>query len=110
MLGRYIERRERLFHSRDTNRRSLPFEWGAEHVGLQTNGNAEASLRDFVSHALLDSATFYSPPPTEDYDFDGHVLKLPSAIDTPYPENHRVGRRFFDGRRRPARVTPRPGN
>ena len=104
MLRRYIEGRERLFHGRDNNRRSLPFEWGAEHLGLQTYGNVEASFRDFVSRALLDSATFYSYTPTEDYDFDGHILKFPSAIETPYPENNTVWGRFFDGGRNLAMV------
>jgi len=97
MLRRYIEGRERLFHGRDNNRRSLPFEWGAEHVGLQATGNVEASLRDFVSYALLDSASFYSYTTTEDYDFDGHILKFPSPIETPYPENNTVWGRFFEG-------------
>ena len=97
MLRRYIEGRERLFHGRDNNRRSLPFEWGAEHVGLPATGNVEASLRDFVSYALLDSASFYSYTTTEDYDFDGHILKFPSPIETPYPENNTVWGRFFEG-------------
>jgi len=97
MLRRYIEGRERLFHGRDNNRRSLPFEWGAEHLGLQTNGSVGASLRDFVSGALIDSATFYSYTSTEAYEFDGHILKFPSAIETPYPENNTVWGRFFEG-------------
>jgi hypothetical protein len=95
-LRRYIEGRERFFHGRDNNRRSLPFEWGAEHLGLQTNGNVGASLRDFVSRALMDSAAFYSYTTTEAYEFDGHILKFPSAIETPYPENNTVWGRFFD--------------
>ena len=41
MLRNYIERRERLLYGRDNNRRSLPFEWGLEHLGVQANGNFE---------------------------------------------------------------------
>jgi hypothetical protein len=96
MFRNYIERRERLFHGRDNNRRSLPFEWGLEHLGLQPNGNFETPLRDFVSRALLDSSSFYKYEPTKQYDFDGDILKFPSAIETPYPENNTVWGRFFD--------------
>jgi hypothetical protein len=96
MLRTYIESRERFFHGRDNNRRSLPFEWGLEHLGLQPNGKFETPLRDFVSRALLDSSSFYGYKPTEQYDFDGHILKFPSAIETPYPENNTVWGRFFD--------------
>jgi hypothetical protein len=96
MFRSYIEQRERFFHGRDNNRRSLPFEWGLDHLGLDTNGDPETPLRDFVSRALLDSAAFYSYTPTNDYDFDGHILKFPSAVETPYPENNTVWSRFFE--------------
>src|SRR5215471_14085324 len=96
MFRKYIERRERYFHGRDNNRRSLPFEWGLEHVGLESNGNVEATLRDFISGALLDSPSFYAYSSTESYDFDGHIVKFSSAIETPYPENNTVWGRYFE--------------
>ena len=86
MFRNYIENRERFFHGRDNNRKSLPFEWGIEHVGLQATEDPEIPLRNFVSSALQDSPSFYACRPTERYDFDGHVLKFPSAIETPYPK------------------------
>src|SRR5262249_8964021 len=97
-LRNYIENRERLFHGRDNNRRSLPFDWGAEHLSLESNGNTEAVLRDFVSSALRDSPSFYAYTTTAQYDFDGHILKFPSAMATPYPENNTVWGRFFEAR------------
>jgi hypothetical protein len=98
LLRNYIERREKYFHGRDNNRRSLPFEWGVDHLGLNSNGNTEAALRDFVSSALIDSPSFYAHTPTEQYEFDGHILKFPSSIETPYPENNTVWGRFFQAR------------
>ncbi|HYR43896.1 MAG TPA: abhydrolase domain-containing 18 [Terriglobia bacterium] len=95
MLRNYIESRERFFHGRDNNRRSLPFEWGLDHLGLQANRNFETPLRDFVSNALLDSSSFYGCNSTEQYDFDGEILKFPSAIETPFAENNTVWGRFF---------------
>src|SRR5438876_1089687 len=96
MLHSYIDKRERFLHGRDRNRKSLPFEWGAEHVGIHANGNAKTALRDYVSQALLDSSSFYSYEPTSDYHLDGEILRFPSAIETPYPENNTVWGRLFD--------------
>ena len=100
VLRNYIERKEKFFHGRDSNRRSLPFEWGLEHLGLNSNGNNEAALRDFVSSALLDSPSFFAHTPTKQYDFDGHILKFPSSIETPYSENNTVWGRFFESKNR----------
>ncbi len=97
MLQKYIERRERFFHGRDDNRTCLPFEWGIEHLGLQTNGNCETPLQNFVSRVLLDSSSFYAYTPTQQFEFDGSLLRFPSAIETPYPENNVVWGRFFAG-------------
>src|SRR5262245_13874767 len=99
MLRNYIERRERQFHGRDNNRKSLPFEWGVEHLGLDPNGNPEANLREYVTRTLLDSPSFYESPPIETYEFDGHILTFPSAVETPYPENNTVWGRFVEGGR-----------
>jgi hypothetical protein len=92
----YIEKREIFLHGRDNNRQSLPFEWGTDHVGIHTNGNAEAALRDYVSRALVDSRTFYSCEPANDYRLDGEILSFSSAIETPYAENNTVRARFFN--------------
>ena len=97
MLQKYIESRERFFHGRDDNRICLPFEWGIEHLGLPANGNFEKPLHDFVSRVLLDSSSFYAHTPTKQYEFDGSLLRLPSAIESPYPENNVVWGRFFAG-------------
>src|SRR5437773_5070872 len=97
MLRNYIEDRERFFHARDANRTSLPFEWGPEHLGLQTDVNFETALRDYVSRAVSDSPSFYAYRPTKQYMFDGHILRFPSAVETAYPENNTVWGRFFRG-------------
>src|SRR5882672_7622176 len=97
MLRKYIERRETFLHGRDNNRKSLPFEWGLEHLGLNPNGNSHSELRDFVSTALIDSPSFYACEPASSYEFDGEIVKFASALQTPYPENNTVWGRFFRG-------------
>jgi hypothetical protein len=96
MLRSYIERREVFLHGRDNNRRALPFEWGTEHLGIHGNGNSAAALNNYVSSTLQDSAAFYAYDSTTDYELDGELLKFPSAVETPYPENNTVWGRFFE--------------
>ena len=104
MIQRFIENLEKEHHSRDDNRRVLPFEWGLEHVGLPPSHNPQLSLTDYAEAALRDSDAFYAYQPTAAYEFDGHVLRYPSYIETPYPENNTVYGRFFDARSRLAVV------
>jgi hypothetical protein len=90
MIQRFIENLEKEHHSRDDNRRVLPFEWGLEHVGLPPSHNPQLSLTDYAEAALRDSDAFYAYQPTAAYEFDGHVLRYPSYVETPYPENNTV--------------------
>jgi hypothetical protein len=96
MLRRFIENRERAHHSRDNNRKTLPFEWGLEHVGLPVTSDPETALRDYAAAAVANSDRFYAYEPTAQYEFDGHVLKFPSYVETPYPANNTVYGRFFE--------------
>ena len=96
MFRRYIENRERAHHARDNNRLSLPFEWGLEHVGLADSSDPEGSLSKYAEQAVGDSDAFYAYEPTSRYDFDGHLLKFPSFVETPYPANNTVYGRFFE--------------
>jgi pimeloyl-ACP methyl ester carboxylesterase len=96
MFRHYIERREKFLHGRDTNRKSLPFEWGLEHLELPINGNPAAALRDYATEALNNSYAFYSCDPAVDYKFNGEILKFSSASKTVFPENNTVYGRVFD--------------
>jgi hypothetical protein len=100
MFRRFIETRERAHHARDTNRRTLPFEWGLEHVGLPETDDPEAALKAYAENALADSDAFYSYEPTTQYTFDGHLLKFPSYVETPYPANNTVYARYFPSKKK----------
>ena len=96
MLRRYIESRERRQHQRDTERKSLPFGWGLDNLGLSADGHPEAHMQRFVSECLDDSETFFSCPPTSAYVLDGSVLRFPSALASPYAVNNTVWARVFE--------------
>ena len=53
-------------------------------------------MHDYVSRALTDSSAFYDCGPAPSYDFNGEILKFPSALETPYPENNTVYGRVFE--------------
>jgi hypothetical protein len=91
LLQHYIEGRERYLHGRDSNRKSLPFEWGTEHIG--------APLEDYVALALQNSSAFYACEPGSQYHLKDDILKFPSAVETPYAENNTVCARLFEGRK-----------
>lgn len=96
MLRRFIESRERAHHAQDSNRRSLPFEWGLEHVGLPATPDPRSALLAYSQEAVADSDAFYSYTPTSQYEFDGHVLRFPSYVVTPYEANNTVYGRYFE--------------
>jgi hypothetical protein len=96
MLRDYIERRERFLHGRDIHRKSLPFDWGLDHLGLEPNGDPPAQLSRYVDEAMSNSSLFYSCDPARHYDFNGEILKFPSALETPYSENNTVYGRVFE--------------
>ena len=90
MLRTFIENRERAHHARDDNRKTLPFEWGLDHVGLPPATDPEAALLAYSADAVRNSDSFYSYEPTTQYSFDGHLLKFPSYVETPYATNNTV--------------------
>lgn len=99
MLRHFIQRRERALHQRNDNRKSLPFEWGPEHVGLQASADPARAFDSFASRALENSADFYRYAPVSQsaVAFDGEIVQFPSAVQTPYPENNTVWGRYFKG-------------
>ena len=67
-------------------------------------------MRDYASRIVADGADFYSCDPLPESHFDGEILRFPSAIETPYPENNTVWGRFFDAGKDLAVVVLPQGN
>ena len=95
MLRNYIERRERHWHQRDSNRVSRPFEWGIEHLNLKNGSDPRMALEKYASEAVHNSEGFYAYSHTEDYQFDGYTLQFPSSVRTPHSVNNIVWGRLF---------------
>jgi hypothetical protein len=106
VIARAFHNWERRLASVDTNRRVRPFGWGLEWVGLEgSDGDPGSALAGFAAGTLERSDEFFTAPPTSDYSLEDDVLRFPSAIVTPHPENNTVVGRLF--RADPRRAGPR---
>lgn len=92
---------ERRLHAQDMDvRASHPFDWGLEFLEEAPNGSDPREiLRTFNAEAIADSESFFTPAPSDPslFDFDGHSLRFPSGVTTPYEKNNRVHARYFPG-------------
>ena len=96
MLGNIIRAQERRRATRDSNRVVLPFEWGAEYVSHNANGqDPREAVLAAARRAVAHSEEFYALAPVEDYRLDGDLLTWTSAVRTPYHENNTARALFF---------------
>ncbi len=90
---------ERRLHARDLDVRTAhPFEWGLEFLEAAADKeDPRRFLRSYNIESIAASEQFFAPPPTEPsiFEFDGHNLRYPSSIVTPYEKNNRVHARYF---------------
>jgi len=95
-LEQRILRRENERWNQDDNRRTLPFEWGIEHLGAPANDpEPREFLFRYASEALARSDDFFATPATDDYQFRDNLLSFPSALRTAYEVNNTVYARLF---------------
>lgn len=109
MLSLFFHRWERRLADVSKDRVVRPFDWGMDWLPPSDNGHhaeAEPRVQAYVADVLRDAQAWFTPPPTTAYEVlppapDGSALvRFPSAMTTPHPENNRVTTRFF-----PARTT-----
>jgi dienelactone hydrolase len=97
---------ERRLASVTTNRVVRPFEWGLDWI--PPNGHTTHPfdhVRGWVDEVMRDTAAFFDAPPTHDYELQEGVLRFPTAVTTPHPENNTVYARWFpSGPRGPRRA------
>lgn len=98
-LERKIHRYERMRFAQEPNRRTLPFDWGLEHIGGASHPEPRAFLERFVTEAVAQSDDWYAVTPASDYALADNVLTFTSAIASPWPENNRVHAQLFPARR-----------
>ena len=105
MISRLFHAWEHRLASTTTDRRVRPFEWGVDWLLLNSTQALPAAASSvetdrervarYVDSVMRDTRAFFTPPPTSEYAFDGHVLRFPSALVTPHEENNTVTARWF---------------
>ncbi|HEY3130888.1 MAG TPA: prolyl oligopeptidase family serine peptidase [Acidobacteriota bacterium] len=95
MLRRYIEKKERAYSYRDTNRRILPFEIGEEWLPPDGRLDAVERLQRFSDQALSDSDKFFSLSHEPDYHVQGDLLTFHSPLPSRVEPNDLVRARLF---------------
>ena len=112
MLSLFFHRWERRLADVSKDRIVRPFDWGVDWLPAGGNGHhvdPQRRVQAYVDGVLRDTHAWFTPAPTTDYEVlppsaDGSSLvRFPSALTTPHPENNRVTTRFF-----PARVRSAP--
>jgi pimeloyl-ACP methyl ester carboxylesterase len=95
----WIENWEHRLASRDTNRQTLPFEWGFDWLDLPgpTPSSAE-ELASALDRLIPQSDSFFSHTPPDDFRESPDRIEFTSPLASPYPENNTVRAYHFPAR------------
>ena len=87
---------EQMRFAQEQNRRVLPFEWGLEHIGGDSDRSATHAVgsSNFARDTVAHSDEWFATTPADDYALADNVLTFTSAIESPWPENNRVHAQF----------------
>jgi hypothetical protein len=109
MLAQLFKVWEYKLARRDTNRRTLPFDWGIEFVRSGTDpGDPKRFLIEYAGEVLAHSDSYHCYSAVSDYQLSGNHLTFTTPLPTIYPKNNTVHARFFpaDSRGRAVLVIP----
>lgn len=97
MIKSLMHRWETRLSTVDTNRVTLPFEWGFEFLnhGFVPGDNPKESIFEFNQNTIEDSETFFAHTPLDHCSVNGDRISFPSSIESPYPKNNTVYCRYF---------------
>lgn len=99
-----IRRYEHKRWAAEPNRRTLPFNWGLEHIGGRADEtDPRGFLRQFVRHTLTTSDVWFAFENPSDYELKNAAVDSPwsaeleftSSVRSSWPENNHVHARLF---------------
>ena len=99
MIKRWMHKRERYFAMLNDNRIVRPFEWGAEFVKSDANGDDPLNIfHEYSKHVLENSDEFYALPEKIAYEFEPNngTLTWESSLATPSVENNTARAKLFE--------------
>jgi dienelactone hydrolase len=87
---------ERRLAERGEERQVRPFEWGAEYVVGQRDGETPArAVGDYARRAVAESDEFFAAPGVTDFRLASNLLTWTSGVETPSAENNTARAHFF---------------
>jgi len=100
VIARFFHAWERRLSSVDTNRVVRPFEWGLDWIDLDSGLDKPPAdplqrVAAWTADVMAASDRFYASPPTEEFEQNGDLIRFPSALASPHPENNVVQARLF---------------
>ncbi len=97
VITRLMHDWEKRLSRRDTNRTTLPFEWGFEFLnhGFVPGDQPKESLQRFNETAIHESDRFFGLSPFHDFRLEERLLSFPSAVESPYEVNNTAYAEFF---------------
>jgi hypothetical protein len=118
VLSRFFHNWERRLASVSTDRVVRPFDWGLDWISVNGHGDAAPGQRvhRWIDEVMRDTGAFFDVPPTRAYQFDppsprvgeAGILRFPSVLTTPHPENNTVIARWFPAAGEPRVDSPGP--
>jgi len=97
MIARLFHAWEHRLAAATTDRVVRAFEWGTDW--LPSNGHhglpSDVHVERWIDDVMRDTASFFEPPRTTDFELTGGTLRFPSALVTPHVENNTVLARWF---------------
>jgi pimeloyl-ACP methyl ester carboxylesterase len=106
MIARLFHAWEHRLASATTDRVVRAFEWGTEWLPANGTYPAPPDLRveHWIDEVMCDTSSFFTPPPTTEYELAGSTLRFPSALMTPHAENNVVVAKWFPAPAEPRRA------
>ncbi|HSE39299.1 MAG TPA: hypothetical protein VLH08_00925 [Acidobacteriota bacterium] len=97
MIRRLMHRWETKLSQVDTNRVTLPFEWGLHFLnhGSYLGGQPLSELFRFNKDSIAQSDIFFDPGEPPSFHVNGNQLTFESSVQSPYPENNIASATIF---------------
>jgi hypothetical protein len=95
MIKKVMHAWEQRLSQADTNRTTLPFDWGLDFLINSPAADPKQSLFLYNKSSISNSTEFFKPSPLEKYHVDGDRLIFPGSIQSPYEVNNTTSCRIF---------------
>ena len=95
MLTRFFHAWEHRLANVSKDRVVRPFNWGLDWIPDPEGAPPRQRITAWVEEVMRDTGAFFDHGRCSDFTLTGEMLRYPSALTTPHPENNVVSARWF---------------